>query len=216
MSGWVIIVALAGAVLLGMWPWLRRDMGALQFVGAALLLGLAGYSWSGKPSMAGEPKTAEDARARPDTDFAQLRRDLFPQFDRSGSALSLAETMNRMGRSDAAVTMLRGELDKSPRSMVLWLGLADALVQHGGGMLTPAAQLAFEKAANVAPDHPAPHFFYAVALLRMGQFDQAEQFLQRVLALPQTNDKWRELVGRARMAIAQMRSAAPAGPQATQ
>lgn len=209
MSGWVIILILAAAVMLGMWPWLRRDLGAMQFVAAALLVGFAGYTWQGSPGLAGAPKAQQAATPRPDSDFTQLRRDLFPQFDRNAAAISLSEGMMRIGQSEAAIVMLRQEIDKAPRNMVLWLGLADALIQHGGGALTPSANLAFDRAASLAPNHPAPHFFYALALARMGQFDQAETFFERVLQMPDTTDLWREKVSLVRSRIATIRGGAP-------
>jgi cytochrome c-type biogenesis protein CcmH/NrfG len=81
--------------------------------------------------------------------------------------------------------MLQGQLEQSPRDMDLWLGLADALIQHANGLLTPSAEMAFNRAAQVAPDHPAPRFFYGLGVARMGQFDAAEQLWQQVLAMPQ-------------------------------
>lgn len=213
MSGWIIIVLLAVAVMAGIHPLLRRDIGALQFVAATLLVGCAGYALQGSPGMAGAPKAQQPEPERPDTDFMQLRRELFPQFDRSGAALNLSEGMIRIGRSDGAVIMLKKEIDKNPRSLVLWLGLADALVQHSGGMLTPAAYLAFERASEAAPNHPGPRYFYALALARTGQVDRAETYLQVIEAMPEITPTWRDAVARARALIANIRSAVPAEPR---
>jgi cytochrome c-type biogenesis protein CcmH/NrfG len=47
-------------------------------------------------------------------------------------------------------------------------GLGNALVLHADGMMTPAAELAFQRAAKLAPDHPGPKFFYGLAW-RKGQ-----------------------------------------------
>ena len=54
--GWVVMIALAAVTGLGLWWFLRRDLGAVQFLGASLLLALAGYAWQGQPGMAGHPK----------------------------------------------------------------------------------------------------------------------------------------------------------------
>ena len=216
MSGWIVILLLAAAVLLGMLPWLRKDVGALQFVGAALLLAFAGYAWQGQPGMTGVPKAQEVAPPRPDSDFARLRREVFPQFDRNAGWLTTAEAIMRMGRPADAVGTLRNALNESPRSMVLWLGLADALLQHANGMLTPSAHLAFERAASVGSGHPAPSFFYALALAKNGQFDEAEQLFGQVLSMPSTTEAWRQNVDRARAAITRMRAGGPAGPPAAQ
>jgi cytochrome c-type biogenesis protein CcmH/NrfG len=93
--------------------------------------------------------------------------------------------------------------------MDLWLGLADALIQHANGLLTPSAEMAFNRAAQVAPDHPAPRFFYGLAVARMGQFDAAEQLWQQVLAMPQITEKWRNVVTQAQRMSADMQAAGP-------
>jgi cytochrome c-type biogenesis protein CcmH/NrfG len=212
MSGWIVMLLLTGLVALGLWRWVRRDMGAMQFLAAALLLALAGYAWQGRPGLAGAPKAqAEDSR-RPPSDFAQLRRGLLGEFDRAGAWLTTAEAIAQTGNTLSAVKMLRGELERSPRDMDLWLGLADALVQHAGGLLTPAAEMAFNRAAQVAPDHPAPRFFYGLALARMGQFEAAEQFWREVLAMPQVTEQWRNAVGQAQRMSVQMQAEGPSGP----
>jgi cytochrome c-type biogenesis protein CcmH/NrfG len=212
MMGWAVMLALAGATLLGLWRWVRRDMGALQFLGAAMLLALAGYAWQGQPGLAGAPKgrTAEDRR--PPSDFAQLRRPLLGEFNAAGAWLTAAEALTQGGNTESAVNMLRGRIEQAPRSVEMWLGLADALVQHAGGLLTPAAEMAFSRAAQAAPDHPAPLFFHGMALARNGQVEAAEQLWRRVLAMPQTTDQWRELVGQAQRIADQVRAEGPTGP----
>lgn len=210
MMGWLFVAILAAAILLGLWRWIGRDIGALQFVAAALLVACAGYAWQGRPSMAGVPK-AQQSEQRPDSEFAILRREMLNQFDRAGAYLTTSEALLRDGNSLSAARMLHGQLERSPRDMALWLGYADALLAHAGGALTPASEMAFNRAAQVAPDHPAPRFFYALALAKIGQFDAAEQYLAQVMAMPQINDQWRGIVTRAREGISRMRAQ---GPQA--
>lgn len=206
--GWVVVILLAVAVLLGLWRWMGRDMGSWQFVAAALLVACAGYAWQGRPNMAGAPKAAQADRREP-SEFAMLRGDLLPQFDRAAAYLTTAEALMREGNTLSAARMLHGQLERSPRDMGLWLGYADALLQHANGQLMPASEMAFNRAAQVAPNHPAPRFFYALALAKIGQFDPAEQYLQQVLAMPELNDQWRTVVGRAREGIARMRAQGP-------
>ncbi len=212
MMGWLIMLLLAGAVVLGLWRWVRRDVGVMQFLAAALLLALAGYAWQGRPGLAGAPAAQTEEERRPPSDFAQLRRPLLGEFDRAAAWLTTAEAVAQIGNTESAVNMIRGELERSPRDMDLWLGLADTLIQHSGGMLSPASEMAFNRAAQVAPDHPAPRFFYGLALARMGQFEAAEQYWREVLAMPQVTDTWRNVVARAREMSARMRSAGPVGP----
>ena len=72
--GWLAIIGFALLTGLGLGFFLRRDKGALQFLAAALLLALAGYSWQGRPGFAGSPRAAA-ARQVPETEFAMLRED---------------------------------------------------------------------------------------------------------------------------------------------
>ena len=53
--GWLIIAVLTVLVFAGLWYFLRRETATLQFLGAALLIALAGYAWQGRPGMAGRP-----------------------------------------------------------------------------------------------------------------------------------------------------------------
>jgi cytochrome c-type biogenesis protein CcmH/NrfG len=213
MNGWIVMLLLVAAVTLGLWRWVRRDMGAMQFLAAALLLALAGYAWQGQPGLAGAPKAQAANSMRPPSDFAQLRRGLLGEFDRAGAWLTTAEAIAQTGNTLSAVNMLRGELERSPRDMDVWLGLADALVQHAGGLLTPAAEMAFNRASQVAPDHPAPRFFYGLALARMGQFEAADQFWRQVLAMPQVTEQWRTVVAQAQRMSVEMQAGGPSGPR---
>lgn len=212
MMGWVIMVALAALTFLGLWRWVRRDAGAMQFLGAALLLALAGYAWQGRPGLAGVPKASQAEAPRPKSRFAQLRRQLLGETDNGNVWMTMADPYLEAGDTEQAVRVIQSGIDKAPRDMDLWLGLADALVQHADGQVTPAAQLAFQRAAQIAPNHPAPTFFFGVALAGMGQFEAADQLWQEVLANPQVTDAWRDAVAQERARIAQMRAMAGAAP----
>jgi cytochrome c-type biogenesis protein CcmH len=53
--GWIAIFALAALVYVALWKSGRCSRLALEISGAALLLGIAGYAWQGKPDMPGNP-----------------------------------------------------------------------------------------------------------------------------------------------------------------
>ena len=212
MSGWIAMLLLAAAVTLGLWRWVRRDMGLMQLLAAALLVALAGYAMQGRPGLAGAPKAQAAPTMNTPSDFAQLRRGLLGEFDRAGAWLTVAEASAQSGNTLSAVKMLQGQLEQSPRDMDLWLGLADALIQHAGGLLTPSAEMAFNRAAQVAPDHPAPRFFYGLAVARMGQFEAAEGLWREVLAMPQVTENWRNVVAQAQRMSADMQAGGAGGP----
>lgn len=180
MSGWLAMIGLALLAALGLGFFLRQDKGALQFMGAALLLAIAGYSWQGNPAQPGAPKGAPERQKLPETAFDQARDDTFGRFNRAAMWLNMAESFQRRGDHLSAAQLLQGAAQRNPRDVALWIGLGNALVQHGGGMMSPAAQLAFQRAAELAPDHPAPLFFYAEALAQSGNYDEAERIWRRL------------------------------------
>lgn len=53
--GWIFAFVLAAATLAALWSTGRLSRSALELIGAALLIGLAGYGWQGSPSMPGHP-----------------------------------------------------------------------------------------------------------------------------------------------------------------
>ena len=214
--GWLIIILLAIATFAGLWPFVRRDKGAFQFLAAALLLALAGYSLQGRPQLDGQPKPPPERVEVAESEFAATRENMLGRFDRAWFWLNLAEARQQRGDTKAGVDVIRSGLREGPNDADLWVGLGNALVVHADGMMTPAAQLAFERAAQLAPDHPGPRFFYGLALAQGGQFDEAERIWRALLASAPADASYRPVVEerlqsleRARM-LGQLPAPAPA------
>lgn len=188
--GWLIVLILAAAALAAIWRFGRLDRGALQLTAAALLLGLAGYAWQGRPMLAGAPSRAMAPRPLPETGFMQLRRDLIGQFDTADRWLTISESIHRRGNSADAAGAIRSAIREHPDNFILWIGYGYALAVHSNG-LTPASQLAFKRAAAMAPDHPAPPFFYARLLAETGDLEEAERIWRGMLASGLESGKWR-------------------------
>ena len=190
MSGWLSLAALvalgAGALwLLG----LPRAM--LQLAVAALLLGASGYALQGRPGLSGSPKAeAPSAHVIP---LAGARNAFFGEFTSSGHWLLMSDSMARKGNTADAAGVLRSAVREHPRDVALWVGLGNALVDHAG-TLTPAAQLAYERAAELAPEHPAAPFFFGVALARSGDRRGAIVIWKQILADAPADASWRPLV----------------------
>ena len=189
--GWMFIIILALAALLALWRFGHLDRAGLQFVGAALLLALAGYAWQGEPGVAGAPKRAPEHKEVTPSEFSKVRRNLLGQFDTADRWLTLAEAYGRQGDTQGAAEILESALREHPRDPDLWVGLGSTLVQHAGGLMTPAAQLAFDRAAEIAPNHPAPKFFYGLALAQGGKLDEAERIWRGLLATAPPSAMWR-------------------------
>jgi cytochrome c-type biogenesis protein CcmH len=192
--GWAIIFILALLVFAGLWPFIGKDKGAVQFLAAALLIALAGYAWQGRPGLAGSPKPPPERVKQDESAFAQTREDMLGQFDNASRWLTLADSYQRRGDTQSGAEILQSALRQSPRDADLWVGLGNALVVHSGGMMTPAAQLAFARAQRIAPDHPGPRFFYGLALAQGGNFDQAEQIWRQLLAEAPADAEYRATI----------------------
>jgi cytochrome c-type biogenesis protein CcmH/NrfG len=215
MMGWVIMLVLALLVAAGLWRWMRGDMGMIQFLGAALLLALAGYAWQGRPGLAGAPKAPPPpTQQQPDSAFAEMRPDLMGQFNNAAHWLSLAESYQRTGNSKEGVEIIQNALRRMPNNADLWVGLGNALIQHSDGLMTPAAELAFDRASQIAPDHPGPRFFYGLALAQGGRFDEAEQTWRALLASAPPSATWRGAIQEQLDALAQARASGRIPPAA--
>ena len=206
--GLVVVLVLALLLLAGLWRFGRLDRAGLQLVGAALLFALAGYAWQGRPELPGSPKRAAVQHQAADTAFASLRRELLGRFDTADSWLTTAESYARAGDTVGAARLISSAIRAHPRNSSLWIGYGHALAAHSGGVVTPAAELAFQRAAALAPNHPAPRFFHALALAQGGRLDEAEAMWRSLLASPLASAAWRGAAERQLMLVDRARAMA--------
>ncbi|MDQ4086793.1 MAG: tetratricopeptide repeat protein [Pseudomonadota bacterium] len=192
--GWLLMMGLALATGAGLWRWVRRDTAALQFLGAALLLALAGYAWQGRPGFEGRPKPPPARGEVADSEFAQTRTDMLGQFDTAARWLTIAEGYQRRGDTQSGAQVIRSALREHPNDADLWVGLGNALVIHNDGMMSPAAELAFRRASRIAPDHPGPRYFYGLALAQGGNFDEAERIWRQLIAQAPPGAEYRPMI----------------------
>ncbi|WP_114951077.1 tetratricopeptide repeat protein [Sphingosinicella terrae] len=204
--GWVSILVLAALTAAALWPFFRRDKAALQLLGATLLVALAGYAMQGRPAQEGSPKPPPERQPVPDSDFARTRGEMMGQFDRASFWLTMSEGYARRGDTQGAVQVIQSGLRDSPQDPDLWVGLGSALVAHADGMITPAAEMAFRRAQRIAPEHPAPPYYFGLALAQAGNFDQAEQLWRRILADAPADASWRPMVEQQIQALQQARA----------
>lgn len=205
--GWIILLLLALAAFAGLWRFARLDTGPLQFLLAALLVAFAGYAWQGRPSLEGTPRAAAAPDRVPPNPFAEVRREVFGGFDTADRWLTIAESYQRRGDTRSAAGVLRSALRAHPQNAALWTGYANALMLHAGGVITPAADLAFRRAAGLAPGHPAPRLFYGMALLTGGRFADAERIWRQTLVLAPPDARYRPGLEQQLAMIAQARAA---------
>lgn len=194
---WLAILGAVAIVGLGLWWWGKMPRAALELAGAALLLGVAGYAWQGSPMQPGSPVAAADAARPPEPASAAIRKARSGQFSSEGEILSYADAFINSGHSQTAASIINAALLKSPNNPDLWVGLGNALVVHGNGQMSPAAQFAFEKAASLSPDHPGPPFFLGLGLVQAGKLDEAGEVWRGLLARAPDGATWKaDLIAR--------------------
>ena len=115
------------------------------------------------------------------------------QFTSSARWLTMSDAFASRGNLDDAVGVIQGGLKQHPRDMALWVGLGNALVDKAG-MITPAATLSYERARQLAPEHPAPLFFEGLAQARSGKREEALANWQRALALTPPGTSYRPMI----------------------
>jgi cytochrome c-type biogenesis protein CcmH len=206
---WLFFLLWALVILLGLWRLGAFTKATLQFLGAALLLAAAGYAWQGRPGLPARPAEARIRGSGPESAFAALRGQFFPRFDTASRWLIIADSYERRGETRNAVGVIRSALRRYPNNIALWIGLGNALVIHGDGMMSPAAELAYRRAAAIAPGHPAPPFFYGLSLIQSGQMEAGETVWRDLLARAPANAKWRPIVADRLAIIDRIRAAAP-------
>jgi cytochrome c-type biogenesis protein CcmH len=178
---WVLILLLA-AVVFGLLAFvLKMPRAGWELSGAALLVGIAGYALQGHPGEPGAPKAPIENKRAANEALVKQRQQMGDQFAQGQSWMILADGLARQGQYGAAAEVLRKGTQQFPNDADLWVSLGNALVGHSDGIITPAAQFAFQKAATIAPDHPGPPFFMGLALAQSGRLADARAMWAELL-----------------------------------
>jgi cytochrome c-type biogenesis protein CcmH len=190
MMGWFILLLLLASSVGALWLFNVRG-GLLTAAMAALVLGAAGYAVQGSPGAPDAP--AQGSEGREVIPLTAARHAFFGNFSSEESWLALSDGLARGGNTEDAVGLLQNAVGKYPGDAQLWIGLGNALVDHAHG-LTPPAEFAYQRAAELAPGHPAAPFFYGLALARSGDRAGAIAIWKRILANAPTDASWRPLI----------------------
>ena len=190
MTGLLILGMIAVLMIALLWV-LRLRGSLLTLAAAAIAFGCAGYAMQGRPSLDGSPRNAA-TRAAP-VPLTKPRKAMMGEFTAANSWLTISESYASRGKSQDAVGILRSAIRERPTDYALWVGLGNALSDHAR-TLTPAAKFAYQRAAELAPGHPAPRFFLGLALARSGEPQQALAIWQEILADAPADASWRPFV----------------------
>jgi tetratricopeptide (TPR) repeat protein len=191
-TGLLLSFFLALAVLAALILVVRPPRGMAMLVCVALVLGLAGYAWQGRPALAGHPTPPTANRKGGDTLFAQERPEWLETVGPDAVQLDGADALIRNGDPDYAIGLLHASLTRAPNNMMLWLGLGNALQSYADGIVTPPALYAYGRAQAIAPRHPAPAYFLGLAYLQSGDADKADQIWRDLLRNTPPDAPWRE------------------------
>ena len=212
---WILLAAaltVGGILWLGKLPAASRSLAA-----AAVMLGLAGYALQGSPSLPGKPVIPAPEPEGFGEVITDRQQGMADRFGPAAQWLGMSDGFMRTGKTEFAAQALEKGLEKYPDNVDLWVGLGNALVAHGGGVMSPAAALAFDEAARRDPTHPAPPFFAGLAMAQSGDFKGAEAIWSQLLARSPQNAPWRPDL---ELRLSQLRQAmgpalppeSPAGP----
>ena len=202
--GWVALLILFVTSLAGLWALGVRG-GLFKAVAAALFLGASGYAFQGSPELPNSfAQPTEAANVLP---LADARHAFFGRFTPEETWLAMSDALAGDGEGADAVGVLQNAVRRYPRDLQLWIGLGNALVDHSRG-LTPPAELAYRRAAELVPGHPAAPFFYGLALARSGDRQGALVAWTGILKTAPKDAEWRPLVEQGVAALSRQPSAA--------
>ncbi|OYW47434.1 MAG: cytochrome C biosynthesis protein [Novosphingobium sp. 12-63-9] len=178
---WVVVLLIGVAVFAVLAFVLKMPRAGWEVTGAALLFGISGYALQGHPTMAGAPKAPVENEKLADATLIKQRQEMGAGFGKGQSWLILADGLTRQGQYKAAADILGKAVAENPKDADLWVALGNALVGHSDGLITPAAQFAFQKAATMSPEHPGPPFFMGLALAQSGRLAEARAIWAELL-----------------------------------
>jgi len=189
---WAIALALAAAAFFVMAFILKAPRNGWEMLGAALLLGIAGYGFQASPGLSGAPKKAAQKIASSRTDLVKARGAVSDgKISPTNNWVVIADGLARNGQFANAAAVLLGAVEDDPENADAWLALANALVAHADGQLTPASLFAFRHASESEPESPGPPFFLGLALAQSGRFAEARGLWAELLERTPEDAPWR-------------------------
>ena len=191
---WLAIGLLTLAVFaLAVWA-LRLPRRGWTLFGAVMMFGLAGYAVQGSPSQPASPR-AQIADVQEDGEFlVSLRRAFFDPETLPSRFVVTADAFARRGQHENAARFLDSAVKADPQDAEAWVALGNALVEHAGGRLGPAALLAYQRANAADEDNPAARYFTGLAWLRSDEPERTLVLWQSVIEDAPEDAEWLPLV----------------------
>lgn len=195
-------------------------LGLILLVTAAALL----YAWLGRPDLPGSATRDSDQLAPQaltelgdiDQMLAKLRARLKENPDELEGWLLLARSNLSLGRYEEAANAFGRAAELQAGDAEIYAQQGQALVGLHGGIITPAASLAFGRAFALQPEHPAPRLYEGYRLFQAGNVKAALAIWQKLVVEVPANTPWLERIrmeiSRAEAIIAQQETLL-AGPK---
>lgn len=193
----MMTVALLGAALaLGTFSafvaLFRQARGGWEMIAAALLFGLAGFSYFAPANQAGAPKPAQPAEAGTGEALVKARLQLAGGKPMASDRwVVTADALTRNGAFADAAAYALGAVEHDPNNADAWLAIANNLVAHAQGNLTPAALYAYRHALKADPKGAGAPFFLGLALAQRGDLDEARALWSGALKAAPADAPWR-------------------------
>lgn len=191
MTGWLILLVLILLVAVALWRFANLPRGGTELMLAVVLLSVAGYAWQGRPGMAGAPVQSVEKGLSLDQRAITVRRMMTNQYGDAAKVANFTDLLDGWGKTREAVIAVRTAIRKEPNNPELWTTLGNALVVHGGGTMSPAAELAYARARMLDPGHPAPPYFRGLALAQSGRIEEAARSWGALLNRAPADAPWR-------------------------
>lgn len=191
---WAWVIGLAVATFMVLAFLLKAPRKGWEAIGAALALGLAGFALQASPNQVGAPKEPEQRADKAGAALVEARRQLAGETATPNAPnrwMVIADALSRNGQYGDAAGVVLGAVEKDPANADAWLSLANNLMAHAEGTLTPAAQYAYGRAAQANPQHPGPPFFYGMALISNGKPAEGRALWADLLARAPADAPWR-------------------------
>ena len=184
-------MALAGVAFLAAVVLLRLPRAGYTLLAAALLFGLAGYAMQGSPGARAVPGRSGADAGRTGELLVQARREFFDSPMPPSRFLITSDAYARRGDQLRAAAFAESAVEENPNDIEAWTALGNALTEHAGGQLTPAALYAYGEAERRALGSPAPGYFLGLAMLRSGQPERTRAIWSELLASAPADARWR-------------------------
>ncbi len=173
-------------------------VGLILLVAAAVLL----YAWQGRPDLPGSAAKGSDQLPQQalaelgdlDQKLAKLRARLKEKPDEFEGWLLLARSNLSLGRYEEAANAFGRAAELQAGDAEIYALQGQALVGLHGGIITPAASLAFGRAFELQPEHPAPRLYEGYRLLQKGNVRAALAIWQKLVSEVRANTPWLERI----------------------